>query len=116
MPTTIDAVSGLVVDDLQTAFEIPTRVQQQIDEIVKDTADAFKEAHTVTYQRIAEKVKETRDDLIDELDEETQYGSEDVAQYINSAINDTLAIVSDELPTAQDDRPLTDFYFEIINT
>ena len=119
--TTIDAKTGTLVDELPVSYdELPAEIEEILEESVTEFMEQGKtmsrEFFTGVFQRVATKTKEMRDDLVDELDEETQYSSEDVAQYINSAINETIAIVSDELPLGNDDRPLTDFYFEIINT
>lgn len=119
--TTIDAKTGELVNDVAKPWnELPA----EIEELIEKSTNGFmeqgramrREFFTGVFQRVATNTKEMRDDLIDELDEEIEYSSEDVAQYINSAINETLAIVSNELPLAEEDRPLTDFYFEIINT
>lgn len=112
--TTIDAKTQSVVDELPA--DLKKQIEEKIKPIIDEGVAEAREAFSATYQRIATNVKEMRDDLIDELDEEIEYSSDDLVQYINSAVNETLAIVSNELPLAAEDRPLTDFYFEIINT
>lgn len=112
--TTYDAQTQNAIDDTVELIDAQVNgvVQKQVDEALEFVA----KERTETYRRITTAIKDMRDDLIDELNEEVEYSHEDIAQYIDSTINDTLAIVSDHLPLAEEDRPLTDFYFEIINT
>jgi len=81
-----------------------------------DAEDAFERILSKTYIKMAEDIRDERDNIIEAIEEGDRYRGREVVKMLDDAIHSIIGVVEKNLPSTTEGPGLTTIYYEMINS